>query len=127
MARARSGDPRAPGLVLAGLGLVYLYMVEPSPATTPPCPTRWLLGIPCPGCGSLRAVHHLLHLRVGRAWSLNPLATLALPALAIALLQPRTPGRLDWRSRHPRAFSALCLAAAAGLIGYWAARLAFGF
>jgi hypothetical protein len=112
---------------LASIGLVYLYLVAPSPSTTPPCPTRWLLGLPCPGCGSLRAVHHLLHLRFARAFALNPLATLALPFVAVALIRPRRPDRPDWRARHPRLFSALCLATGAGLVAYWAARLAFGF
>jgi Protein of unknown function (DUF2752) len=126
-AGASPRDLRPIALALAAIGLVYLYLVAPSPSTTPPCPTLRLLGLRCPGCGSLRAVHHLLHLRFARAFALNPLATLALPFLAIALIWPRRPDRPDWRVRYPRAFSALCLATGAGLVAYWAARLAFGF
>jgi hypothetical protein len=126
-AGASSRDLRPIALALAAIGLVYLYLVAPSPSTTPPCPTRWLLGLRCPGCGSLRAVHHLLHLRFAMAFALNPLSTIALPFVAVALIWPRHPDRPDWRTRHPRLFSALCLAAGTGLVAYWAARLAFGF
>src|SRR3954470_23248639 len=117
----RSRHLRPLSLALAAAGLAYLYLVVPAPGTTPPCPTRWLLGINCPGCGSLRAVHHLLHLRVGRAFTLNPLSTVALPFVAVVLIRPRHPDRPDWRTRHPRLFSALCLATGAGLMGYWVA------
>jgi hypothetical protein len=60
------------------------------PATTsfyPPCLFKTVLGMQCPGCGSLRAAHQLLHGNVEAAWALNKPVVLALPlALAAASL-----------------------------------------
>jgi len=112
-------------LFLSGgaVALIGLYLIEPSPATTPPCPTRALLGFECPGCGSLRAIHNILHLRLSRAFALNPLTTLLFPAMPIVLLSsPRTDG-LDWRSRHPRYCFALSILSTFVLLVFWAFRL----
>jgi hypothetical protein len=40
-------------------------------AVPPPCPTWWLGGVYCGGCGTLRAWHHALHGRLGAAMSHN--------------------------------------------------------
>jgi hypothetical protein len=51
-----------------------LYAVEPTQsAWLPHCPVHWLTGWHCPGCGSTRAVHALLHGEVSRAVAFNPL------------------------------------------------------
>lgn len=42
----------------------------------PECPSITLAGLYCPGCGSLRATHHLLHGRVDRSIAQNPLTLL---------------------------------------------------
>ena len=39
-------------------------------------------GLQCPGCGGLRAVHHLLHGDVATAFRFNPLFVSALPVAA---------------------------------------------
>ncbi len=62
----------------AGLILLRLY----DPATSgifPPCPLRYLTGLYCPGCGSLRAIHQLLLGNFREAWALNPLTVVLLP------------------------------------------------
>jgi len=54
------------------------------PATSgifPPCPVRYLTGWYCPGCGSLRALHQLLHGNWRAAWAMNPLMIVLLPFL----------------------------------------------
>jgi len=59
-----------------------LYLVSPEGTKLfPPCPFHWATGWKCPGCGSLRASHALLHGNLGAAWRLNPLALLFLPLL----------------------------------------------
>lgn len=58
------------------------------PATSgifPPCPVRYLTGWYCPGCGSLRAIHQLLHANVRAAWAMNPLTVVLLPFLIFGL------------------------------------------
>lgn len=72
------------GPVGVGLGTVaagaLLGTVSPHlPGFYPVCPSYALTGLYCPGCGSLRAVHDLVHLDLAGAWSMNPLAVLALP------------------------------------------------
>ena len=58
------------------------------PATSgvfPPCPLLYLTGWYCPGCGSLRALHQLLHGNLSAAWALNPLTIVLLPFLAYGM------------------------------------------
>lgn len=68
----------------AGAGaLVVLSRVNPhEPGHYPTCPSLWLTGLYCPGCGSLRALHDLTHLDLVGAWDMNPLAVIAVPWLA---------------------------------------------
>lgn len=47
----------------------------------PTCPSLWLTGWYCPGCGSLRALHDLAHLDVAGAMGMNPLAVVVVPWL----------------------------------------------
>jgi len=59
------------------------------PATSgvfPPCPVRYLTGWYCPGCGSLRAIHQLLHGNLQAGWAMNPLAVILLPFLLYGLV-----------------------------------------
>jgi len=62
-----------------------LYAVDPARSLLfLPCPFHAFTRLYCPGCGSLRATHHLLHGRVGTALGLNPLMVLAAPFAAYA-------------------------------------------
>ena len=80
------GTLLALGLMLLSV-LVLLYLERPAAGGIfPPCPFLWLTGFYCPGCGSLRAIHELLHLRIAAAWSLNPLLIAAIPFVAMVLL-----------------------------------------
>lgn len=49
----------------------------------PRCPFLVLTGFRCPGCGSQRALHALLHGEVAEAWRLNALLLLELPLMAL--------------------------------------------
>jgi hypothetical protein len=74
--------------ILAGVFLLAVFFFF-DPATTsfyPPCLFRTFLGTQCPGCGSLRAAHQLLHGNLREAWALNKPLLIALPlAAAISL------------------------------------------
>lgn len=74
---------------MAALSIFFIYILyKYNPSTSgfyPPCPTKYLLGIKCPGCGSLRASHALLHGRVAEAWHLNPMLLLAIPFILLLL------------------------------------------
>jgi hypothetical protein len=51
----------------------------------PPCPLHYFTGLYCPGCGSLRAIHQLLHGNLQAAWAMNPLTCVLLPFLVYGL------------------------------------------
>lgn len=86
-------------LVVALLAALTLYALY-DPGTSvwaPKCPFKLITGLDCPGCGSQRALHALLHADIASAWGANPLFVAALPYLGLGLwLQER-------RLRSPRA------------------------
>ena len=66
---------------------VILFLFEPTSSKLyPSCPFRLLTGLFCPGCGTLRALHQLLHGHLMTAIDFNPLAIIALPFLAYSYL-----------------------------------------
>ena len=72
---------------LIGLTVVIVLRFF-DPATSgvfPPCPFHYLTGLYCPGCGSLRAIHQLLHGNLQAAWAMNPLTVLLLPFVGYGL------------------------------------------
>lgn len=71
------------GLIIAVV-IYFSYSPEES-SFFPQCPFHYLTGCDCPGCGSQRAVHHLLHLRVSSAFVANPLMVLAIPYILVGL------------------------------------------
>lgn len=52
----------------------------------PKCPFLLLTGLQCPGCGSQRAIHSLLHFDVAKAFYYNALLVFTLPLIVILLL-----------------------------------------
>ena len=69
-------------------GAVVLWFINPATASgLPTCPWWTLTGTYCPGCGSTRALHQLLHGHLLRGFGLNPLMVLTLPYLGYALLR----------------------------------------
>jgi len=72
--------------ILGGTILAVLYLWDPQETSFyPPCVFRWLTGWQCPGCGSTRAIHQLLHGHLKMAWFLNPLMVTLLPFIAYGL------------------------------------------
>ena len=67
---------------------VGLFLFEPGRwGFYPVCPFRALTGFTCPGCGSTRALYHLVHGELIPAFELNPLFVLSLPLLIYALIR----------------------------------------
>ena len=71
-------------LLIAGGIIYYLFSPEES-SLFPQCPVHAVTGLDCPGCGSQRAVHHLLHLQIKEAFSSNPLLIIAIPYILICI------------------------------------------
>jgi hypothetical protein len=80
--------------LLAG-ALGYIGLVDPhNPGSVfPVCPFWLLTGWNCPGCGSLRMVHDLLHGDLGAAINDNVLLLVGIPVLAGWILLRRRRGK----------------------------------
>lgn len=69
------------------LALLFLRVFNPAASGLyPPCPFRLLTGLNCPGCGTLRGLHQLLHGHPLAALDLNPLLILGLPFMGYVFL-----------------------------------------
>lgn len=86
-------------------GAVYLFLFEPGKSGFfPACPFRLFTGLTCPGCGTTRALHELMHGHFLAAFMLNPLLLLSLPFLLYAFLRYSTialRGRVPPRNALP--------------------------
>lgn len=95
----------AAGLIAGGL-VVFSQTnpFEPGGTFLPRCVFREATGYLCPGCGSGRATHSLLHGRLALAWRCNPLFVIALPLMTAGLVNEAVRaarGRPLWRWRMP--------------------------
>jgi hypothetical protein len=85
-------------LTACAVAITMLRIFDPATSGVfPPCPLRYLTGWYCPGCGSLRAIHQLLHGNLRTAWAMNPLTVALSPFLtygfaSFALFQIRGHG-----------------------------------
>ena len=107
-----------PVTVLAGIvGCVLLYCFNPTEiGWMPKCPFLALTGLKCPGCGTLRGIHFLLHLRFADAWKMNPFLLIALPLAGALLAMPRL-------SRNV----VVSMVVTSAILLYWAFRNIAGF
>lgn len=71
------------GIAILMIGLIYYFFNPSSNALFPKCPFLVLTGLTCPGCGSQRAIHSLLHFNVADAIKYNLLLVLSLPIIAV--------------------------------------------
>jgi len=69
------------------VGLTVLTIADPSTNPFfPPCLFRAATGWLCPGCGSARAIHALMHGHLSAALHANPLAVATMPMAATDVL-----------------------------------------
>lgn len=88
--------PRLPAIALAGAALAIagiLSEFDPysASAVLPPCFFHALTDFYCPGCGTTRALHALLHGNLTLAMQMNPMAVIALALIPLML----------WNNLHP--------------------------
>lgn len=82
--------------VLMLLGIIY-YALDPSQSGVfPRCTFLSLTGYKCPGCGSQRAIHALLHGDVAAAFKFNALLLISIPWIGLCLFAEGV------RLRYPR-------------------------
>lgn len=80
-------------------GIIY-YALDPSQSGVfPRCTFLTLTGYKCPGCGSQRAIHALLHGDVVGAFKYNALLLISIPWIALCLYAETQ------RIRNPRLYT----------------------
>ena len=94
----------APTLAVVGAAATCAFVLAADPTTpggvSPPCPTKALFGIVCPGCGAARMLYSLLHGDVGAALAYNAVGVVSL-ALILWTFVAWTASRLGGH-RMPR-------------------------
>jgi hypothetical protein len=71
------------GIAIVGLVIVYGRFDPGDSYLFPKCPFKVSTGYSCPGCGSQRAIHEILNLRIGNAIKANALLVVSIPYLLI--------------------------------------------
>lgn len=120
--RARTAALLAAAGALGATVLAVVGLVDPNePGHFPGCPFLALTGYWCPGCGSTRMLHALVHGDLATALARNPLGVVALAWLTgwygvqwwrVVADRPRR------GMAHPRWVYALGVV----IVGYWVAR-----
>lgn len=111
------------GFLLAGLGMYVLWTHDPNqPGFFPPCLFHTCTGIYCPGCGSTRAAHALLHGDVLGAMRKNLFLVVAGPFLLYWLLSRASGVFFGRRFPERRLSGRTTWLIALLVIGYWIAR-----
>jgi hypothetical protein len=76
------------------VGVLLLWFFDPSQGGFfPPCPLFKFTGLQCPGCGTTRALHALVHGDVVGAFRWNPFTMGLLPFLVLKVVTPPLPRR----------------------------------
>lgn len=88
-------------VALAMLAIAY-YFFDPTEVNwMPRCLWKVVTGTDCPGCGSQRMAHALMHGDISGAWHANAFALCMLPIIALMIWLELT------RTRHPSLYSRL--------------------
>lgn len=105
------------GIVLIGMLAVYALLDPARSALFPKCPFYVFTSLKCPGCGSQRALHALLHGDVSGAFSYNALLVVSVPLVLLLLYAELL------RKKNPRLYFTLhkpgFILSLAGLIVLW--------
>jgi len=73
-------------IVLCLCGAILLFVLDPESNIFPKCLFYSLTGYSCPGCGTLRALHDLLHLDIAGAFRHNAFLVCSLPLVALLMI-----------------------------------------
>ncbi len=83
-------------LIIAAALIIYTQYNPEENAFFPRCIFYSLTGFKCPGCGSQRAIHHLLNGNLSQAFLMNPLLIAAIPYILFWCIIYPLSGRYTW-------------------------------
>lgn len=112
--------------IVTALTFIY-FNYDPSKSSFfPRCITLQLTGYRCPGCGSQRAIHSLLHGNLAAAWRYNAFMVVAIPVMIIYGVTDIM--RARWRRFHAIISNSWVLLTIFFLIvAWWILRNVFGW
>lgn len=112
-------------LPLVGVGLIaiiILYtLVDPNERFMPKCMFKVLTGYDCPGCGSQRAFHAMLHGDIAAAWHYNAALFVGVPLIILLVFRAFMHDRLP-RLHRALNSSAFIKCVAAAIVVWWIGR-----
>lgn len=85
-------------VIIATAAVIYFLFSPEDSGFFPRCPFNYATGLDCPGCGSQRAMHHLLHLEIKEAFFYNPMLVVAIPFILIGVYLEYFGGK----EKHPK-------------------------
>ncbi|MCM1377924.1 MAG: DUF2752 domain-containing protein [Clostridium sp.] len=71
--------------VIVLIGVFYFLFNPTDYVWMPKCMLKQLTGLECPGCGSQRFIHAMLHGNIAAAWRVNPYLMVMFPYMLILL------------------------------------------
>lgn len=83
----------------------------------PKCPFHALTGLQCPGCGSQRAIHALLHGQIAKAIGYNGLLVASIPVIGV--IAAAEAGRKNHPKFHAAVNSPKTIAVILAVIAAW--------
>lgn len=86
MIRMKSFKAEYLWILLPLVGILYFIFDPAESRLAPKCMFHMLTGWECPGCGSQRMLHALLHGDLQGAWQANPFVLCMIPWLAVMML-----------------------------------------
>lgn len=99
----------------------YFYTHDPDTSFSLKCTFKMLTGYDCPGCGSQRAFHAMLHGDLASAWGYNPMVFFAVPAAVYYLIVEA--GRKRWPRLHAASVSPfIIIAFFVAIVAFWIGR-----
>lgn len=108
-------------LAVAAVFCLYYYSHDPTASPAPRCIFKILSGYDCPGCGSQRAFHSLMHGDIADAWGYNPFVFFAVPTAIFYIIVEN--GRELWPHLHARVVHpAIITAILLSIIAWWILR-----
>lgn len=96
-------------LIFMGLGVVFYSFNPQSSSYFLKCPIFFFTGYLCPGCGSQRAMHELLHLNIKKAFEYNALFVTLIPYVILAIALNTKPLRYYFPQTRKLFFNPLAI------------------